>query len=102
TTSAVAAPSNMVGYRGNIGQSYIFLVTGSVSGAIWGTNIYTDDSNLGAAAVHAGVIQNNQAGLITVTMLAAQSSYTSTTRYGITSFSYGFWWGSYSITSATG
>ncbi|CAF4021214.1 unnamed protein product [Rotaria sordida] len=102
TTTAMAAPSNLVGYRGNINQSYVFALTGSRSGTIWGTNIYTDDSDLSTAAVHSGIVQYNQTSVITVTILAGQSSYTSTTQNGITSLSYGSWGGSYTIVSVIG
>ena len=92
----------MVAYRGNINQTYTFAITGSTSGSLWGTTIYTDDSNLAVAAVHSGNIANGQTSTITVTVLAGQSSYTSTTQNGITSSSYGSWSGSYTITSAVG
>ncbi|CAF2394251.1 unnamed protein product [Rotaria sp. Silwood2] len=102
TTTAMAAPSNLFSYRANTGQSYVFVLTGSRSGSIWGTNIYTDDSNLATAAVHSGFVQYNQTSVVTVRILAAQSSYTSTTQNGVTSFAYGYWGGSYSFISATG
>jgi hypothetical protein len=100
--SAMPAPSNLVNYRGNNGQTYTFSVTGSLSGSVYGTNIYTDDSYLAAAAVHAGFVQPNVTTIITVQILAGQSSYTSTTQHGITSIGYGSWPGSYTILSATG
>jgi hypothetical protein len=101
TTTAMAAPTNLVAYRGNNNQTYTFAVTGSVSGTIWGTTIYTDDSNLATVAVHSGFVQYNVTSTITVVILAGQSSYTSTTQNGITSNSYGSWVGSYQIISAT-
>ncbi len=51
-----ATPANLVGYRNRAGQSLQFSVTGSTAGPVWGTNIYTDDSSVAAAAVHAGVV----------------------------------------------
>ena len=38
--------------RAQYKSSGSFEVTGSDSGSIWGTDVYTDDSNLAAAAVH--------------------------------------------------
>lgn len=92
----------MVAYRGNINQTYSFTVTGSNSGGIWGTNIYTDDSNVAVAAVHAGFAQLNQNTVVTLMMLAGQSSYASTTQNGITSSGWGGWGGSYSFVSVGG
>ena len=49
--------------------SVLFLsIKGDVSGALslWGTDIYTLDSNVAAAAVHAGVIANGQTGIVAV------------------------------------
>lgn len=94
------APTNLVAYRGNNGQNYSFVLTGANSGSIWGTTIYTDDSNLATAAVHSGFVQLSQTSTITVMILAGQSSYTSTTQNGITSNGYGSWSGSYTFISA--
>ena len=96
------APTNLVAYRGNINQTYTFVLTGSNSGGIWGTTIYTDDSNVATAAVHAGFVALNQISTVTVMILDAQTSYTSTTQNGITSNSWGSWPGSYCFISATG
>nr|WP_249344797.1 LCCL domain-containing protein [Corallococcus exiguus] len=65
-------------------------------GTVWGTDLYTDDSNSCAAAVHAGVIAAS-GGNVTVTIQPGQASYTGTTRNGITTLSYGAWSGSYSL-----
>lgn len=101
-TTAMAAPANLVSYRGNNNQNYVFTLTGSRSGNIWGTTIYTDDSNLATAAVHSGFVAYNQTSVVTVQILAGQSSYTSTTQNGVTSIAYGSWGGSYTFISATG
>ncbi|MFY0526986.1 LCCL domain-containing protein [Archangium gephyra] len=55
---------------------------------IWGTNIYTHDSALCQAAVHAGVITTS-GGVIHAVLAPGQSSYVSSTQNGITSSSYG-------------
>jgi len=100
TIAPMAAPTNLVGYRGNNYQNYTFTLTGSTSGSLWGTTIYTDDSNVAVAAVHAGFVTAGQISIVTVIILPGQSSYTSTTQHGITSSSYGSWSGSYSFLSA--
>lgn len=53
-------------------------------GTIYGTDVYTDDSNLCGAALHAGVIDSS-GGAFTVTIAAGQKGYKGSTRNGITS-----------------
>ena len=64
---------------------------------MWGTDIYTDDSALACAAVHAGVVLAGQTKVVTVKIVAGQSSYQGSVRNGVTSSSYGTWPGSYSF-----
>src|SRR4029078_2690572 len=39
-----------------IGRILLFEITGRPEGSVWGTDIYTTDSRLAAAAVHAGAL----------------------------------------------
>ena len=89
---------NFMSYRGLDGmQISCSCGTGSSSsGTAWGTDLYTDDSTVCAAAVHAGVISDS-GGVVKVTIQPGQSSYTSSTRNGVTSHSWGSWGGSYSV-----
>ena len=75
-------------------------MTGVGSGSLWGTDVYTDDSTLGLAAVHAGVVSVGQTKNVVVTVLAGQSSYSGTSRNGVTSSGYGAWQGSFRIAPA--
>src|SRR5205085_984087 len=50
-------PADLRSLESKIGQSFFFQVTGEVNGSLWGTDIYTSDSSLGKACVHAGVLQ---------------------------------------------
>ncbi len=68
----------------------VFL-TGRTSGHVWGDDIYTSDSNLATAAVHAGVLKAGESGLVQVEILAGQPSYPSATRHGVTSRTWGQW-----------
>lgn len=90
-----------MGYRGNINQTYNFILTGGNSGPLWGTTIYTDDSNVATAAVHSGFVTLGQTSIVTVIILSGQSGYTGSTQNGISSSGYGGWGGSYSFISAT-
>ncbi|CAI9583953.1 unnamed protein product, partial [Staurois parvus] len=60
----------------------------------WGTDVYTDDSSICRAAIHVGILDNN-VGLVTVEKKPGLSSYTGSTRNGVTTTSYGSWSGSF-------
>ena len=97
--SAIPAPANMTAYRGQNGKTLLVRVTGASSGRFWGGsgNVYTDDSSLAAAAVHAGLVAPGQTAVIRVTVLPGRDSYPSISRNGLTSIKYGKWHGSYSL-----
>lgn len=90
-------PGSLTGYRGRNGQVFYFRVTGTTTGSIYGTDIYTDDSSLATAAVHAGVLTSGQTGVVKVTILAGQQAYPSSTRNGITSSRWDQWHGSFKV-----
>ena len=93
------APANMKSYRGKNGSSFTFQVTGNNSGRIWGgeSNVYTDDSDIATAAVHAGLVRKGEIAVIKITILAGRSSYPAITRNGVTSIKYGSYDGSYKL-----
>jgi hypothetical protein len=88
------------GYRGQVGKSFFIEVTGEVVGTVWGKDVYTDDSALGAAAVHAGVLRLGQRGVVKVTILPGQDCYLGCTRNGVTSSPYASWNGSFKVEAA--
>jgi hypothetical protein len=102
SSGAVASCSNysFTSYRGQNGTQIRCGCAAAGAGAVWGTDLYTDDSNVCAAAVHAGAIPST-GGTVVVTIQPGQSSYTGTTRNGITTLSYGAWAGSFSISGLT-
>ena len=61
---------------------------------LWGEDIYTDDSEIGAAAVHAGVL-TLAGGTVTLEVLPGEESYPGTTSNGITSMEWDQWYRSY-------
>lgn len=71
-------------------SAYQCACTGSEVGAVWGSNPYTADSNLCAAARHAGVI-GSQGGAISVLGMGGLDSYSGSTANGVTTSN----WGSY-------
>lgn len=97
------APANLKGYESQVGQSFTFLVTGNArAGSVWGSDIYTTDSALAAAAVHAGAVANGASAAIKVTMLPGQGSYTGTARNGVTTAAWGAYAVSYRVEPASG
>jgi hypothetical protein len=89
-------------FRGKNGSRYVFTCPSyGAANSIWGTDVYTDDSSVCTAAVHAGLINLAGGGVVTIEIRPGESSYASTTRNGITSTSYGPWTGSYVIVGAT-
>ena len=96
------APANLVGYRNKVGQTFQFNITGSTGGIVWGTDVYTDDSTVARAAVHAGVVAVGETKTVTITILGGQSSYAASARNGITTSSWPAWPGSYAFSGATG
>jgi serine/threonine protein kinase len=90
-------PGNLREFRGEIGKSFYFEVTGTTAGSVWGTDIYTDDSRLAVAAVHAGVLKDGQTGVVKVTILEGKDSYQESTRNGVSTSAYDSWLGSYRV-----
>lgn len=70
-------------------RTLFFRVTGANQGSIWGTDVYTSDSWLATAAVHAGVLKLGQTGIVKVTTIPSHAEFVGSTRHGITSYPYG-------------
>lgn len=82
---APPGPDSLTGLATKIGDTHLFTVTGANRGIIWGTDVYTIDSNLAAAAVHAGALASGETGVVKVTMLESQAEHVGTLRHGILS-----------------
>jgi hypothetical protein len=88
--------------RGNNGKRYTFTCpAGGAPLTVWGSDVYTDDSSVCTAGVHARVITAAGGGKVTIEIAAGRSSYTASTRNGITTRSYGTWGGSFVVVGAT-
>ena len=87
-----------VNKRENIGRQYYYKIKGSSEGTVWGDNIYTDDSNIAKAAVLEGKCQLGQEKIVGIKMIEGKSSYSSASRYGVSSVTYGSWPASYIFT----
>jgi hypothetical protein len=93
----LADPGTLVGFRGQNGKTILIEITGNNTGSVWGTGVYTDDSSLATAAVHAGIVNAGQKAVVKVTILPGEPQYAGSDRNGVTSSDYGEWSGSYRI-----
>lgn len=94
---ALADPGTLANYQDKVGKTLYFTVTGAINSTIWGTDVYTTDSSLATAAVHAGVLRNGQTGVVKVTIVASPIAFTGSTRHNVTSQPYGIYPSAYKI-----
>ena len=83
------APQTMVDLCDRVGAVYYFRVTGATSGQLWGTDVYTGDSALAVAAVHAGLVNPGATAILRVTVEQPLRAYPGSTRNGVTSHDFG-------------
>ena len=86
---AADAPTNMHGLCETVGATYYFRVSSVTEGQLWGTDIYSGDSTIGAAAVHAGLLKAGETDLFRVTVVTPPEKFPGTVRNGVTSTEYG-------------
>lgn len=87
--------------KGHTGRRLTFSCPpGGSAGPVWGTDLYTDDSSVCTAAVHAGRISMSRGGSATIVLKAGAQSYAGSTRRGVTTSGYGPWDGSFAFTGA--
>lgn len=83
--------SSVYELRGQDVPPFAVYVVGRLDGRVWGSGSYTDDSDLGTAAVHAGLLKPGEAGFVTVTLEGGKAAYESSTQNGVTSRPYRSW-----------
>jgi hypothetical protein len=94
---AMTCGQNAQTLGGETGRTYLVTCPASCSfGTVWGTGTYSDDSDVCAAAVHAGVI-SSAGGSVVVTIAAGQSSYPASAANGITTAEWGTWGRSFTV-----
>lgn len=84
-------------FRGAERQSFYVVVICNKGGSVWGDSVYTDDSSLGAAAVHAGLGFEGRKAFLRVTILPGQEAYVGVERNGVKSSNYTTFNGSFAI-----
>lgn len=92
--NAPAAPASLMAYQQQYGKELTFTLTGFTPGAgqqasIWGTDTYTLDSNLAAAAVHSGVAKPGESIAVRVRIVQSPPQFLSSFRNGLNSTAYG-------------
>lgn len=88
--------TNATDWEQDIGARYtIDFPPGGDASSVWGTTVYTSDSSIGTAAVHAGLISFDTGGRVTIEIVEGQMSYEGSSRYGVDSSSYEAWGGSF-------
>jgi hypothetical protein len=92
-SAAGPAPPNLSAYQNQFGKEMAFAVTGTQgtgpNSGVWGTDVYTLDSNIAAAAVHAGQVQPGQTGVVRVRVVQSPPQFVGSFRNGISSAPYG-------------
>jgi hypothetical protein len=91
------APARMQDLCDTPGTTYYFRVTGASDGMVWGTDVYTGDSSLAAAAVHAGAVKAGETSVVRVTVMPPLPHYQGSFRNGITSHDYGSYGTAYRV-----
>jgi hypothetical protein len=91
------APPTMIDLCDPVGATYYFRVTGEAAGQLWGTDVYTGDSALGVAAVHAGLVKVGEAAILKVAVVKPLPQYQGSTRNGVTSHDFGPYGTAYSL-----
>ncbi len=72
------------------GRTVLCEVIGQTDGTVWGTDVYTGDSRLAVAVVHAGLLRDGDRGLVRVTILdGGGRTFEGSNRHGVLSFDYG-------------
>jgi LCCL domain len=88
------APGNLSAYQQQFGKELVFAVTGTVPAAganagVWGTDLYTLDSNVAVAAVHAGMVKPGETATVRVRIVNSPAQFASSFRNNVNSTAYG-------------
>jgi|LakMenEpi03Aug12_release.lakeMendotaPanAssembly.Ray.scaffolds.fasta_scaffold987253_1 hypothetical protein len=86
-------------FQSDIGKSFLVEATGRTSGSIWGTDVYTSDSCVDVACVHAGVLKNNETAIVKITIVKPLKKFKGSTRNGVTSSDWGSYPAAYKVES---
>jgi hypothetical protein len=85
------------GFKDDVGRRLTFVCPGSngANANVYGTDVYTANSAVCAAAIHAGVLEAERAGIVTIVMGSGADAFEATERNGVRTREYGRWDRSY-------
>lgn len=95
TSHVPDAPTNLSPYATQYGKELMFSLIGTTPNGtmqnqlIWGTDIYTIDSNISIAAVHSGIVKPGQKTVVRLRILQSPIQFEGTSRNSISSIPYG-------------
>jgi len=75
----------------------VYCPPGGVPGPVYGSGLYTDDSSICTAAVHAGVIAAKDGGGVIIQIRAGQPDYQASFRHGVQSAAWRDWSRSFQV-----
>jgi hypothetical protein len=96
TATTVTWSTTATTHRTETGMSFTYRCPAKEGNyrTVWGTDIYTDDSSICSAAVHAGML-TDAGGVVAIQMMGRQQRFVGSPRNGVTTSNYGSWPGSY-------
>ena len=98
TATELTCEANGQSLPGDPGATHLVTCPSSCNTAtIWGTDVYSDDSAVCMAAIHAGAISLEMGGTVLVTIADGLDSYASSTENGISSSDWGAWTRSFTV-----
>src|SRR5688572_8431143 len=102
-TSLGLAPAQSAGVS-EAGRRLTFVcpATDGAGASVYGTDVYTAESSVCPAAIHAGVLKPKQAGTVSILIGSGAKAFTGSTRNGVTTKSYGAWPTSFTFVTDTG
>ncbi len=91
--NALPGPVTLATYQQQYGKELVFSVKGFTAtpgqqSSVWGTDLYTLDSNLAAAVVHAGLAKPGEVVIVRVRIVQSPPQFVASFRNGITSVAY--------------
>lgn len=95
--AAATDPGDLGAFEAQVGKTLRFKVTGAVTGSVWGTDVYTTDSSLATAAVHAGVLRAGQTGVVRVKIVAPPPQFAGSSKNGVATSAWGAFTGAYQV-----
>lgn len=97
-TTDITWGANATQHRGRVGTTLTLRCPpNGTAGTVWGTDLYSDDSSICTAALHAGRVTLQGGGVIQVTIAPGAPRYQGTLRNNVTTRDFGRFPGSFTI-----